>query len=109
MREYLKIAKIMLFVACLVTSCEQKKVSELKKPEDNRFVKVMLADQLDEPMQFEILDDGRVLFVERKGKVKIYDPITEQVRIIGDIPQSIGYYSKTGEELEPTGEDGMQG
>ncbi|HUH47368.1 MAG TPA: PQQ-dependent sugar dehydrogenase, partial [Arenibacter sp.] len=101
---------LLLCATLFMLSCGQKKKDlTLYKPEDNRFEKVVLIDQLDEPIQFEILKDGRVLFVERKGRIKIYDPGTEQVAIIGDIPVSVGYYSKTGEELSPTGEDGMQG
>jgi cytochrome c len=60
-------------------------------------------------MQFELLQDGRVLFVERKGKIKVYDPVSKNVKVIADIPVSVGYYSKTGKELSPNGEDGMQG
>ena len=59
---------------------------DLKKPEANRFTKVVLAKNLDEPMQMEILQDGRVLFAERKGRLKVYDPTTKQVHIIAEIP-----------------------
>lgn len=126
----LKLLIVLIFLFGFAVSCEQKakkqeenrftKVvlaehqdepmqDEGRKPEDNRFTKVVLAEHLDEPMQLEILKDGRVLFVERRGKVKVFDPATKQVSVIADIPVSIGYYSKTGEVLEPTGEDGMQG
>lgn len=57
-----------------------------KKPDQNRFSKVVLAQNLDEPMQLEILQDGRVLFAERKGKLKVFDPASGQVSIIADIP-----------------------
>jgi hypothetical protein len=33
----------------------------LEKPEENRFTKVVLASKLEEPIQFEIMKDGRVL------------------------------------------------
>ena len=59
---------------------------DLKKPEANRFTKVVLAKNLDEPMQMEILQDGRVLFADRKGRLKVYDPTTKQVHIIAEIP-----------------------
>ncbi|PXX23713.1 PQQ-dependent sugar dehydrogenase [Arenibacter sp. ARW7G5Y1] len=101
---------ILLCTTTLMLSCgPQERTLSLYKPENNRFEKIVLADQLDEPMQFKVFKDGRVLFVERKGKIKVFDPQTKQVRIIGDIPVSKGYYSKTGEELSPRGEDGMQG
>lgn len=98
------------FTKVVVTEhMDESMQDEAEKPEDNRFTKVVLAEHLEEPMQLEILKDGKILFVERKGKVKVFDPATKQVNVIADIPVSIGYYSKTGEVLEPTGEDGMQG
>src|SRR5690606_23414563 len=57
-----------------------------QKPEDNRFTKVVLTKGLDEPMQFEILNDGRVLFAERKGKICVFDPVDKQVTIVAEIP-----------------------
>lgn len=98
------------FLSCLMTSCQEiNQNGKPRKPEANRFTKVVLADDLDEPMQFEILKDGRVLIVERKGKIKVFDPVTKELNVIADIPVSTGYYSKTGEELSSSGEDGMQG
>lgn len=80
---------------------------EPKKPEDNRFTKVVLAQKLEEPMQFQILNDGRVIFAERKGKLKVYNPIDGQVKIIADFAVSTKYVNKAGEVSE--GEDGLQG
>jgi cytochrome c len=51
-------------------------------PEENRFVKVPLAGDFDEPMQIEIARDGRVFVIERKGALKLYDPETKSVRVI---------------------------
>src|SRR5687767_2719854 len=78
-----------------------------RKPEDNRFTKVVLAQRLEEPMQFDILADGRVIFAERKGKLKVYNPKTKKVNLVAEIPVSTKYVSKTGEITE--GEDGLQG
>ncbi|WP_316788615.1 PQQ-dependent sugar dehydrogenase [Pedobacter frigoris] len=77
------------------------------KPEDNRFTKVILAQKLEEPMQFQVLNDGKVLYAERKGKLKIYDPVTNKMVVIADLSVSREYVSKTGERSE--GEDGLQG
>ncbi|MBD0260851.1 MAG: PQQ-dependent sugar dehydrogenase, partial [Cytophagales bacterium] len=49
-------------------------------PEETRFQKVELADNLDEPMELAVLPDGRVLFIERKGAVKLYDPGAGRVK-----------------------------
>ncbi len=77
------------------------------KPDDNRFTKVVLQQKLEEPMQFQILNDGKVLYAERKGKLKVYDPATNKMEIIAEFNVSREYVSKTGEHSE--GEDGLQG
>ena len=43
------------------------------KPEENRFSKVVLAEKLNEPMELTVLNDGRVLFIERHGAVKPFN------------------------------------
>ncbi|REA64427.1 PKD domain-containing protein [Dyadobacter luteus] len=77
------------------------------KPESNRFTKVILAQRLEEPMQFQILRDGRVLFAERKGKLKVYDPKSKALETVAEFAVSTKYVNKAGEVTE--GEDGMQG
>lgn len=47
---------------------------ETVMPEPSRFEKVVLDYYLDEPMELEILPDGRLVFTERKGKLNIHDP-----------------------------------
>ncbi|MEJ7738150.1 MAG: PQQ-dependent sugar dehydrogenase [Chitinophagaceae bacterium] len=75
--------------------------------EQNRFTKSVLAQKLEEPMQFEIFNDGRILFAERKGKLKLYSPATGKVKTIAQIPVSTKYISKEGVVTEA--EDGLQG
>lgn len=77
------------------------------KPDINRFTKVVLAQKLEEPMQFQVLNDGRVLYAERKGRIKVYNPATKNLSIIAEVPVSTEYVSKSGERSE--GEDGLQG
>ncbi|QHT67694.1 carbohydrate-binding protein [Rhodocytophaga rosea] len=72
-------------------------------PEQNRFVKTELAFKLDEPMELAVTSDDRVFFVERKGKVKMYDPKTGQTSVVGDIPVNTKYNG--GKEAE----DGLLG
>ncbi len=77
-------------------------------PEENRFTKVVLKEKLDEPMELAVLGDGRVLFIERKGDLKIYDIEKRgDVRTIAHIPVSTKYKSKDGKESEA--EDGLLG
>lgn len=66
-------------------------------PEESRFTKVALVERLDEPMELEVLSDGRVLFIERKGKVKLFDPITKDTETVGFL------------EVYPEHEDGLLG
>jgi len=55
-------------------------------PEENRFSKVVLDDNLFEPMELEILPNGKIIFIERPGNVRIYDPAADSSRIVARIP-----------------------
>lgn len=63
-------------------------VSDTTRPEDNRFIPVVLTPEgsLDEPMMFQVLDDGTVFIIERKGGLKKFDPLTKTVKLIATIP-----------------------
>lgn len=77
------------------------------RPEENRFTKVILEEKLDEPMELSILGDGRVLFIQRKGEVRLYNTKTKELKTIAKLPVSIKYVSKEGKES--MGEDGLLG
>jgi cytochrome c len=52
-------------------------------PQDTRFtIEVLDEFDIDEPMQLAVLPDQRVLFIERKGRMKLYDPNTERSRVL---------------------------
>lgn len=51
-------------------------------PEENRFKKVVLGYNFDEPTEMTILPDGRIIFLERKGGVKLYDPKADTITLI---------------------------
>lgn len=61
-----------------------KLASDTTKPEDNRFIPVTLTPEgsLDEPMMFQLLEDGTAFIIERKGGLKKYDPVTKAVTLI---------------------------
>jgi cytochrome c len=61
------------------------------KPEENRFTKVVLADNLDEPVELAVLPGERILFVERKGNIKLYTPATNHITTIAKLPVSLKY------------------
>nr|WP_293837045.1 PQQ-dependent sugar dehydrogenase [uncultured Arsenicibacter sp.] len=77
------------------------------RPEENRFTKVVLEEKLDEPMELTLLDNDRVLFIQRKGEVRLYNNKTKQLKTIARIPVSTNYVSKEGKES--MGEDGLMG
>lgn len=68
-------------------------------PESNRFVVEVLDTYMYEPMEMVIFKDGRVLYIERRGEVKLYDPAQAKTKTIATFDVSItGNY-----------EDGMLG
>lgn len=51
-------------------------------PEDNRFTKTVLANNLNEPTELTVLPNGKVLFTERTGNLKMYDPKKNNVKVV---------------------------
>lgn len=49
------------------------KASSERVPVENRFVREVLAFNLNEPMELDYLPDDKILFVERGGDLKLYD------------------------------------
>jgi cytochrome c len=76
-------------------------------PDETRFTKIILGDHLDEPMELTSLKDGRVLFVERKGTLKQYDPNTGQITTIATLPVNLKYTNAKGVKREA--EEGLMG
>lgn len=61
---------------------DYKKVKSKAIPEENRFTKTVLDFNLDEPTEMALLPDGRILFIERKGNVKLYTPGDGKVSVV---------------------------
>jgi cytochrome c len=80
-----------------------------KKPDESRFTPVSLTQpgDLDEPNTFEVLNDGRVFISERKGAIKLFDPITKTIKVIANIPVNTKYTSARGTVTEA--EEGLLG
>lgn len=53
-------------------------------PDSNRYTQIVLAQGLDEPMEMAVLPNNNVLFVERKGGVKIYDAVAGKIKTIAN-------------------------
>ena len=55
-------------------------------PEENRFSKVILAERLYEPMELEILPNRDILFIERRGTLKVFDPENDSLMTVAEFP-----------------------
>lgn len=58
----------------------------VKAPEDNRFTKTVLSDDLNEPMELAVAPDGRVFFTERSGRFYMYDPVAKKTKLVRTFP-----------------------
>lgn len=55
-------------------------------PPENRFRRTVLTQNLDEPMEMDRFEDGRIIIVERKGNIKVVHPKTNMIRTITKLP-----------------------
>ncbi|WP_420459431.1 PQQ-dependent sugar dehydrogenase [Neolewinella sp.] len=53
-------------------------------PRWDRFQVEVLDDDIYEPMEMEVLPGGEVLFLERRGKMKLYDPFRHTTTVVKD-------------------------
>lgn len=75
-----------------------------RTPQENRFTTTILDSFMEEPIEMEIMADNRVIFIERRGKVKLYDPATKETKVINTLPVHLtGNYEDglLGLELDP--------
>ncbi len=91
-----------IILLCLVTFS-----ALAQAPEESRFNKIVLTEGLDEPMEMTILKDKRVLFVERKGNLKQFNPETGEIKVVGFIPVNTKYVNREGKSREA--EEGLMG
>jgi cytochrome c len=68
-----------------------------RTPDVTRFVKTVYAADLTEPMEFDMLPDGKIILVERRGHIKLFDPKTGQINVAYKLP------------VNNTFEDGLMG
>ena len=62
-----------------------KKARSIPVPDKNRFVQQVYAANLNEPMEMVIFPNGKVLFVERKGAVRMYTPETKDLTTVAQM------------------------
>jgi cytochrome c len=61
---------------------DYSKASTVRIPEENRFNKRVLDFNLDEPMELDELEDRGIIYIERRGAIKLYEFETEQIKIL---------------------------
>ncbi|WP_162794228.1 PQQ-dependent sugar dehydrogenase [Streptomyces paludis] len=72
-------------------------------PRDDRFQKVLLEGTgLTQPMRISVAPDGRVVYIERDGRVKVWDPGTKSSVTAGTVPvRVVGELGLVGLALAP--------
>ncbi|GAB2515351.1 ThuA domain-containing protein [Spirosoma aerophilum] len=62
-------------------------------PEENRFVKTVLVNDLNEPMELAVAPDGRVFFTERSGNLSVFNSQTNKSQLVHrfDVPTKAGH------------------
>lgn len=100
----------LLLFSCNGRPKQQSEEKSYVKPDEDRFTIEVLTTNVNQPMQLIPLDDGRVIFIEKVGKIKVFDPKDNSTTVIGDIPVNL-YYS---EEFTTAGgrydaDDGLHG
>lgn len=107
MKNFTRLSSVLSFALLLfIFSCKKSEDASLK-PEDNRFTKVVLTEGMDEPMEMSFLPENRILLVERKGGVKIFDEKTGEMTLVTTIPVNLKYTNKEGVVREA--EEGLMG
>ncbi len=64
-------------------------------PDQTRFVKTVVASDLDEPMEIALLPDDKILMIERHGQIKLYNPATGLLNTVAKLP----VYSEMGDGI----------
>lgn len=103
----LRISKTSLKIATLAFLASFTTQDSQPKPDESRFTPVVIADNLDEPMVFEVLKDGSAYIIERKGVLKKYNSVTKSTDVIATIPVNTKYTSAEGVVREA--EEGLMG
>ena len=68
---------------------DYSKTTTERVPDENRFVVEVLDTYMYEPMEMVIFKDGRIMYVERRGDIKMYDPKTKKSKVIDRFDVSI--------------------
>jgi len=86
----------------MATSLKYSQVKTQPFPEENRFEREILTAGLDEPTELAVLDNGKVLFAQRKGELKLWDPKKKSVKVVARFPVYTKFeYGLMGLNIDP--------
>ena len=81
---------------------DYSKVKTQRAPEENRFERTILATNLNEPTELVVLPNGKVIFTERRGLVKVWNPATNKIKIAAQMPAYTKFeYGLMGVGIDP--------
>jgi len=63
----------------------QVSFSEETLPEDKNFKVETISEKLEDPMEIAVSKNGHIFVIERKGKVKLYSPETNETTTIAEL------------------------
>ncbi len=69
----------------MAAKLDYSKAKSKRAPEENRFIKTNLVKNLDEPTEMAVMPNGKVILVERKGAVKIWNPATGKTKVAAQL------------------------
>ncbi|MFK7848114.1 MAG: PQQ-dependent sugar dehydrogenase [Rhodothermales bacterium] len=100
---------VLLSFLLLAISTKSNTYAQSEKPDGSRFTPVVLTEgaTMEEPMAFEVLDDGRVFIIERTGALKLFNPADKSVKTVAQIPVNTKYTNAEGKVREA--EEGLVG
>lgn len=74
--------KYIFFVFIFCVSMVPVHGQNFTKPDDSRFTKITLDNDLNEPMELSIAEDGIIYYIERVGHLNSFDPTTNKKKRI---------------------------
>ncbi len=81
---------------------DYSKAKTQRAPEENRFERTILATNLNEPTELVVLPNGKVIFTERRGLVKVWNPATNKIKIAAQMPAYTKFeYGLMGVGIDP--------
>ncbi|MVM31656.1 PKD domain-containing protein [Spirosoma sp. HMF4905] len=86
----------------MATSLKFGQVKTQPFPEENRFDQQVLIQGMDEPTELAVLDNGKVLYAQRKGELTVYDPQKKKAKIVANFPVFTKFeYGLMGLNIDP--------